>query len=51
MQADSAINAASETVNSDLVAQMNAKIVKDKQKYEAKEKKFKGAITQIAAEM
>ena len=50
MQANNAIQEASGAVNSEVLEQMKAKITKEKQKYEAKEKKFKGAIEALAAE-
>ena len=37
-------------MNSEVLEQMKAKITKEKQKYEGKEKKFKGAIEALAAE-
>ena len=50
MQVSNAIEEASGTVNSEVLEQMKAKITKEKQKYEAKENKFKGAIEALAAE-
>ena len=50
MQVSNAIEEASGAVNSEVLEQMKAKITKEKQKYEAKEKKFKGAIEALAAE-
>ena len=50
MQVSNAIEEASGAVNSEVLEQMKAKITKEKQKYEAKENKFKGAIEALAAE-
>ena len=50
VQANKAIQEVSNTLNSEVIEQMKAKILKDRQKYENKEKKLKGAIEALAAE-